>query len=144
MYTRFLAALTLAACPWASQSYAQAPIVGLQFVNARQGSTVDVLFDDHPTATDFTYQATTGQLHALYGTHQIAVVDGADTTVTPQRFQTGLEYHVFIVPVRPPGEGGREGQHECTSGVTEMYLVNLAGIPVNVRVLDALRDNAAT
>ena len=141
MLSRTPAVLVMAAIIWAGQAHAQAPIAGLQFVNARQGATVDLLFDDHAFATDFAYRATTGQLHALYGTHHIAVIDGADTVTAPIRLTTGLEYHVFVVPA---GLLVKEDVRAAASvsGMTEMYLVNLANVTANVRVLDALRDNA--
>ena len=141
MFPRTLAALSMAAFIWAGQAHAQAPIAALQFVNARQGATVDLLFDDHAVATNFTYRATTGQLHTLYGTHHVAVVDGADTVTAPIRLTTGLEYHVFVVPA---GLLVKEDVRAAASagGMTEMYLVNLANLTANVRVLDALRDNA--
>ena len=142
MLSRTPAVLAMAAIIWAGQALAQAPIAGLQIVNARQGSTVDVEFDARPLRTGFAYRATTGQLRTLYGTHALTVIEGADTVTAPLRLTTGLEYHVFVVP------GGLLVKEDVraaasVSGQSEMYLVNLAGISVNVRILDALRDNAA-
>ena len=141
MLTRTLAAALLVAFSWAGQAPAQAPVAGLQIINARQGSTVDVQFDTHPLRTGFAYRETTGQLRTLYGTHAVTVIDGADTLNTSVRLATGQEHHIFVVP------GGILMKEDVraaasVSGMSEMYLVNLTALAANVRVLDALRDNA--